>query len=280
VHVHFPSPYLIFPEDLGGIPLVVSVWGSEITLRSTQPIADVQRRSDILRAAAQVVASSKYLSLESQAYAGLSSDRVRTLYWGVDTEKFQPPRRPFDRPVIGFAKHLLPAYGPDTLISAFRRVVDVIPDCILWMAGSGSMESQLRKLAESLGISANVSWAGRIDANDMPSALSQISVCAMPSRRESLGVAAIEAQAMGIPVVATRVGGIPEVVKDGVTGLLVEPEDDEALANALIQLLNNAELRHTFGRQGRENVLEHFDWKASLAGIHSIYQEALCPVSA
>jgi len=100
-------------------------------------------------------------------------------------------------------------------------------------------------------------------------------IFAMPSIHEEFGVSAVEAQAMEVPVVATRVGGIPEVVEDGMTGVLVEPRNVEQLAQAIIRLLENPELRLEMGRKGREYVLAHYQWDENATEMEKIYVDVV-----
>lgn len=112
-----------------------------------------------------------------------------------------------------------------------------------------------------------------IHHNKIPEYLSSIDIFAMPSvfRSETFGVSAIEAQAMGIPVVASRVGGVPEAVIDGITGLLVKPGDPMALAEALERLILDPELRKKMGIKGREFVESKYNWSNNLEQMIKVY---------
>jgi glycosyltransferase involved in cell wall biosynthesis len=120
-----------------------------------------------------------------------------------------------------------------------------------------------------------VRFIGRLPNSDVAALLSGLDVLAMPSRREEWGVAAAEASASGLAVVATRVGGIPEIVADGETGLLVPPEDPAALAKALERLIADPGLRSRLGRAGRRRIEELFRWERCVDRMELIYRRAV-----
>jgi len=111
----------------------------------------------------------------------------------------------------------------------------------------------------------------------VPAAMAQCDIIVMPSRdaSETLGIAALEAQAMGVPVIATEIGGIPEAVQDGVGGLLIPPGDAEALAAALLRLARDSALRARLGRQGRAFIAAHFDWERTLDAMEAVYRRVV-----
>ncbi|MDZ4817628.1 MAG: glycosyltransferase family 4 protein [Planctomycetota bacterium] len=192
----------------------------------------------------------------------------------MDLEAFHPSAKSCGAPVIGFIKHLLPVYGPDTLIDAFARVLAVRPDSRLWMVGAGPMEYELKQRALRHGIAESIQWLGAVPHQDIPALLAQMTVTVMPSRSEAFGIAALESQAMEVPVVATNVGGIPESVADGETGILTPPNDSETLGCAILKLLNDEGLRRQLGENGRRRVESLFNWRETVDRTISYYHEA------
>ena len=140
-------------------------------------------------------------------------------------------------------------------------------------AGEGSRKNELKALAAKLGLGEDVIFYGF--TADIPSFLATIDVFVLPSLYEGLGVAAIEAMAAGKPVIATRVGGLPELVEDGVTGFLVPPGDSEALANSISRLLSREELMEQMGRNGWERVQRHFTMEQMAKKNEDYYYELL-----
>lgn len=194
---------------------------------------------------------------------------IRHVPFGVETDRFHPP--PADEAAtasgdapfrIGFVKTLSPKYAPDDLLRAMPLVLAAIPDARLLMAGRGPLADRLRQQADELGIADSVEFLGFVPHDQVPALIRGVDVlvnCSvMPS--ESFGVVIIEAAACGVPVVATRVGGVHETCLDGETGFLVPPSDKQALADAIIRLAKDPDLRARFGRAGRQYVLDNYVW--------------------
>jgi glycosyltransferase involved in cell wall biosynthesis len=222
-----------------------------------------------------VVASSAHLGAETARYAGLAPERVQVLHWGVDLDQFHPANGPCDRPVIGFLKNLQEVYGPDVLLDCLPELLWALPEVRVLMIGGGRLEAWLKQRAEHLGVQHAIDWIGYVDYSAIPDYLSRMAVTVMPSRREALGMAAIESQAMGVPVVASRVGGIPECVLDGTTGVLVPPDDPQALGRALRTVLTDSALRHRLARNGRGHVAAKFNWRTTLQKMIAIYESVV-----
>jgi glycosyltransferase involved in cell wall biosynthesis len=277
IHVHFPDAYSVPLEDIGEVPLVVSTWGAEIIRMTPESETDRLRKVALLRRADRVLASSQCLADATASYAGLAPGRVTRLYWGVDLDQFTPHPRPAEGSVIGFAKALFPKYGAGYLIEALPRVLARVPEARVMMLGKGPKEPGLRDRADRLGVADAITWHGSVEYGQMPAHFARMSLSVVPSvhQSETLAVAALESQAMQVPVVASRIGGLTESVLDGRTGLLVPPRDPSALAEAIIRLLGDANLRTALGQQGRRHIEEHFDWRRSLEQTVDVYSELL-----
>ena len=154
---------------------------------------------------------------------------IYVIPFGVDVTRFvpRPPPVAGEPVVLGFVKHLLPKYGPDVLLEAFAQIHQQRPNTRLLMVGRGSMLASLVKRMGELGLEKVVNIPGRIAYEKIPDLIRGLDLMVMPSiyDSETFGVAAIEASASGVPVVASRVGGLPEAVVHGRTGLLVEPRN-------------------------------------------------------
>jgi len=172
------------------------------------------------------------------------------------------------------AKLLRPKYGIDILIKAFKILTKKYNSVELHIIGDGEQRKELENLASDLNISSKVKFWGYVKNEDLPSKLSMMDIFAMPSIRESesFGVAAVEASAMGLPVVASNIGGIPEVVLNGKTGFLVKPGDVDELAKYLEILVINENLRKKMGDAGRRFVEEKYDWQKNVSDMEEIYK--------
>jgi len=151
------------------------------------------------------------------------------------------------------------------------------PNAKLIMVGGGELKDYLKNLSMKLGIEKNVLFTGRLKYDEIPKVLSTIDIFVMPSicESETFGVSAIEAQAMQIPVVASKIGGIPEAVKDGETGLLVGAKDVTKLADAIIKLIENPNLRAKMGIAGRKYVLENYNLDNNFILLEQLYYNML-----
>jgi glycosyltransferase involved in cell wall biosynthesis len=177
-----------------------------------------------------------------------------------------------DAQIVGVVARLEPEKGHATLLEAWRRVVRDVPNAWLLVIGEGSRREALEAQARDLGIANRVVFTGRRD--DVPAVVAGLDVAVLPSYREALGLSILEAMALGRPVVASNIGGIPEMVEDGVTGLLVPPGDAPALATAIIRLLEDHQLADMLGRAGHDLVHERFCIERVVAAIEAIYERA------
>ena len=176
---------------------------------------------------------------------------------------------PLDAPVAGAVSRLDPVKGVRFLIQALARLDGVH----LAIAGDGPERAALEALAERLGVAGRVHWLGQ--RGDVQRLLPAFDLFVQPSLHEGLPNTVLEAMAAGLPVVATGVGGTPEAVVDGVTGLLVRPGDPEPLARAISRLLDDPAARQTMGQAGRERVVQHFTVERMVAQTETLYEQLL-----
>jgi glycosyltransferase involved in cell wall biosynthesis len=284
VHVHYlPGQARDVFYYRGLRPLVVSSWGSDVVFEPDHPpsAARARRLRSLLRQATAITATTRFLAGETRRF--MSDDRdVEVIPFGVDTERFAPAPPPDPAaPAIGFTKSLEGRYGPQILVEAFLAIASAHPRATLEIAGDGSMRSRLEHVVASSEHADRVRFHGRIHPDRIHELTRRFSIAAMPSVcRESFGVAAIEASACGIPVVASDIGGIPEAVVHGRTGLLVAPGDPRALAEALGALLGDPERRRRLGEAGRELVLERYEWGHVGSRMEALYRRLLGPAAA
>ncbi len=218
---------------------------------------------------------------------GVKKERVAVVHNGVEMEKFSPDqfsqaqKESFkkdyglapDAPVIGTVARLSSVKGQRYLIRAMEKILKAFPDAQLLLVGDGPEKDKLVEQVRQLRIESNVTFAPSTLDTSVP--LSIMDVFVLPSVLEGLGLAIIEAQAMGLPVVASDVGGIYTLVKDGVNGLLVPAEKPESLAEAILNLLNDKNLAAEMGRRAREQARQKFDLKEMVEGIEGVYKEVV-----
>jgi colanic acid/amylovoran biosynthesis glycosyltransferase len=210
---------------------------------------------------------------------GYPERKVRMHYIGVDTEKFRPAEHVSDDPYILCVGRHVAKKGIDVLLRAFSGLAKRHPALSLLQVGGGPLAGALHSLADTLGIAGRVRFLGAQPHDRIIELMRGARVFALPSQTaedgdsEALGIVFNEASACGIPVVATRHGGIPEAVLDGETGFLVTEKDEVALAERLEELLSDAALARRMGRRGREYACEAFDLRTQTHLLERIYDE-------
>jgi glycosyltransferase involved in cell wall biosynthesis len=165
------------------------------------------------------------------------------------------------------------AKGFGYLIDAIPGLLRRYPDLIIAIAGQGPLRDALERRAAELGVAGSVRFVGF--CADVQRFYDALDVFVLPSLCETLGYVLLEAMATSLPVVGTRVGGVPEVISDGESGLLVPPRDPAAIARAIESLLGSEELRSRFGREGQQRVVEEFHERDMVRRTVELYRDVL-----
>jgi glycosyltransferase involved in cell wall biosynthesis len=212
---------------------------------------------------------------------GRDTAPVRLIYNGVDLERYDHQEACCTLPeeygmeagsqIVGVVARLEPEKGHPTLIEAWPKVLRAVPDSYLLIVGEGSRRDALEAQARELRVAHRVVFTGRRD--DVPAVTAALDVAVLPSYREAQGLTILEAMALSRPVVASNVGGIPEMIEDGRTGLLVPPHDSDALAAAIVRLLTDHPLADTLGRAGHDLVHDRFCIELMVSATQSVYDE-------
>ena len=171
----------------------------------------------------------------------------------------------------GVIAQLIPRKGHRFLLEAAPRILETVPDVVFLFFGKGPLEKWLRSRCRELGIEHAVRFAGFRD--DLPDLLGCLDLVAHPALMEGLGVSLLQAAAAGVPIVGTGVGGIPEIVQDGVNGYLVPPSDAGSLAEALVKVLTDRDLARRLGGAGRQIARERFSIEAMVSGNLTVYEK-------
>jgi glycosyltransferase involved in cell wall biosynthesis len=183
----------------------------------------------------------------------------------------ESPRRPVT--FVGMVARLVPQKAPEVFVRAAAHVARARPEVRFWVAGDGELRAGVEALAEQLGVASAIEFMGH--RRDVPALLRASDLFVLTSRYEGLPYSVLEAMACGLPVVATRAPGTVDVVEDGVTGILVPVEDAEAVATAILALLDDPARARALGEAGRRHVAERFSLAGMLAAHEALYRE-LC----
>lgn len=252
---------------LRGRPVVVNYRGGEAA-----PFLARQRTivRPALAAATAVVVPSGFLEGVFRAH-GVATSILPNI---VDLARFRPPPQAPAVPTILVARNLEPLYDNATAIEAFARVHLRRPDARLVVAGSGPEEAALKALAVRLRVADAVTFTGRLDRDAIAARYRAASVALNPSRVDNMPNSLLEAMASGVPIVSTDVGGVPHVVAHGRTALLVPPGDPDAMAAALLRLLDDEALARRLAAAGLAEV-QRYAWPRVREVLAAVYAAAL-----
>ena len=183
---------------------------------------------------------------------------------------------PLNKKILLFFGYLSPYKGPEVLLKAMPEIIKNVSDVELVFAGKGEMKDELILLSKRLGIETYVRFAGFVEDYLKPLYYMAADIFVLPSTMstESFGIVNLEAMACSVPIVSSNIGGIPDVVKDGENGLLVQPNDPKELADEIIYLLKNEDLRKEMGENGR-GKLERYSWETIAEKTEIVYKEIL-----
>lgn len=203
---------------------------------------------------------------------GVAPGRIRTVLNGIDLDRFRFVGPDPAGPVVTVAR-LSPEKDIANLVRAVAITAGRAPNLRVEVAGGGPCLEDLDRLADELGVADRIAFLGNIQ--DVSAVLRRARLFVLSSRSEGIPLSVLEAMARGLPVVATRVGGLPEVVVDGVTGRLVPPEEPCAMSEAILGIWDRPEKGIRMGRAGRERVEQHFEVRRMVAEYESLYLEPL-----
>jgi len=268
VNVHYvrgDSLYFLLLQRLFGYRLVLSVHGSDLLLPG-KPAPYLLPRADA------VTVVSRHMEQRVLACAGITASRVRCIPNGIDQDFWRagPAVATDGPPTVVFVGRLLQIKGVDVLLTAFARLRERLPAARLCVIGEGELRGALEARVAGLGIADGVTFTGELDAIALREQLARASLFVLPSHSEGLPMALLEAMAAGLPAVASAVGGIPEVLTPE-CGRLVAPGDPEALADALMALLQAPE-REAMGEAARQRAAA-FSSSAADASYERLFLE-------
>lgn len=266
-----------FLQKTLGIPYIVYTHGKEILEYCQHPkwskYLDV-----VLASASRVVCNSNYTG-EILKQVGVPEEKIVRICPGVDVshwivepdsarvQALQKLHELENRPVILTVTRLIERKGCDQVIEAMPNILSRFPEAVYLIVGEGPERDRLETLRNQLGLTKSVIFAGAVSDQDLRAYYSLANLFAMISRQppgshevEGFGIVYLEANACGLPVVAGNSGGVPDAVVDGKTGYLVDPFSSEAVASAILRLLENPELGQEMGYFGRERAAKEFSW--------------------
>lgn len=277
VHFNLTGPSVYFHVETAhahGAPLLVSL--HQPLHRQNQTGCPHTLVGHALRSADWVSAGSLAVLQEARLLAPEITARSSLIYYGLDAPALAPEPLPVNAPRLLCLGRLVPEKGFDLALTAFAAISDRFPHVRLTIASGGPARPALERQATDLGLTDRVDFVDWIEFDRIPSLMNSASMVLMPSRSlEGFGLVALEAALMARPVVGTRCGGLPEVVIDGTTGLLVAIDDSSALADAIAYLLTHPDLATEMGKAARSRAQDLFGLKRHIDAFDSLYRRLI-----
>jgi glycosyltransferase involved in cell wall biosynthesis len=278
VHSHYASSYGLLGALSGFHPFIVSVWGIDVYIFPNVSLIHKLITKYVLNKAEIISSSSNTMADEAKKF---TDNILKVIPFGIDINTFKPEKgKPLfseDSIVIGTVKHLEYKYGLEYLVKAFSLLIKKYPEfpIKLLIVGGGSMKNQLQDLSEEIGIEDNTIFTGAVKHSSIAKYHNMMDIEVYLSDYESFGVSVIEASACENPVVVSNVGGLPEVVDDNVTGIIVKPKDPKCAAEAIEKLILNDQLRIKMGQAGRKKVVELYNWEDNVSAMIDLYSKLI-----
>jgi glycosyltransferase involved in cell wall biosynthesis len=264
VTVFYLSDWGFYDDPISCGRLALWPWGSDINPPPGAPPETPrlrERRLEMFKGAHGIATCSHWFAGKVADYGSVDPCGVNVIPLGVDLDLFRPSPQPSGEPIVGFLKGFGPAYGAERFIAAMPAIIAQAPDVRFELVGTKKGASELRRKVMDPDMASRIRWLEPQPHSEIPKLLNRWQVSVIPSVVESFGVAALESSACGVPVVAANVGGLPETVIHGETGLLTDASDRDQLAEAVVTLLADEDRRIEMGRVGRQFVAKHFEWR-------------------
>lgn len=289
IHTHIPTPWSAdwsaFYSNSKKKPLVVTYHNDIIGQGLASLVARIYNSvglNYVLKTAAKIIITQPGY-LQSSSHLAKYRDKIEVIPNGVDVEKFQPKQASGneDKSTIFFLSVLDEFHkykGLDYLLEALKIVKNNVPDVKLIVGGKGVLLDHYQEMAASLGLKDNVEFAGFIPDEEIADYYSQASVFVLPSissLQEGFGIVALEALACQTPVVTTDIVGVAQDLKQIKGGIVIPPRDTHKLADAITQILSDAQMQKEMGQRGRKLVQEKYTWKVVASSMEKVYKEIL-----
>lgn len=280
VNIHFITPKVLLPvlflKKIMRFPLVASVHGDDIIGVPYKSAVNKWFVTKGLKKPEFITCNSAFLLNKIKKLTLNNTIRLEIIRNGINLKEFViQDKFNHSLPYIFAIGRLVYRKGFDVLVKAFQTVASKIDQVDLIISGDGPERESCSSLARELGIEYRVRFMGYTDRRETVRLFKGSRFFVLPSRVEALGITNLEAMAAGKAIIGTRVGGVPEIVRNGYNGLLVEPEDPRALASGILRLLENPSLAEELGQNGRRHVEDCYSWENGARHYLEVYRIAM-----
>jgi glycosyltransferase involved in cell wall biosynthesis len=280
VHAHYVTKYGVIGALTGLHPFVVSAWGSDVLINPKESIILKKAVKFAFKKADLITCDAEHM-IEELVSIGTNPKKITLSYFGTDIQKFNPEQKSeklgeklgvLNSPTIISIRNLTPIYNVESLIKAIPIVLKEVPEAKFVIAGRGSQEEKLEQLAKSLGVSDSIRFVGFIAQEELPEYLASADIYVSTSLSDAgLAASTAEAMACGLPVVITDFGDNSKWVEDGVNGFIVPLKAPKALAEKIIYLLENEDIRREFGMRNKKIIEERNNYYKVMEKMENIY---------
>ena len=276
-HVHtalgmsYRRKYLVCRQAIkAGVPYVLHMHEGDFeNLYMAMAASECTKVEWMMRSAAKVIVLSKEWDAYFRSNFGLNNTVI------LENAVFVPEAvsGKKDSTKFYFLGRMCPGKGVDTLLKAIQRLVISHPEVKVFIAGGGERLESYKKLAVELGIESNVEFLGWADDVVKVRLAEECLTSVLPSNAEGLPMSVLESMAAGCASIATKVGGLPDLIDDGVNGLLIDPHDSEGLAATMAKCIEDSDWTHEIGAGGRQTIIDQFSMRTYFRNLEAIYEE-------
>ena len=281
LHAHYITDYGFWGALCGFHPLVVTAWGSDVLISPKESKLSKWKAQFALAKADLITCDAEHLAYRI-VELGAEEKKIKLIYFGVDIQKFNSNKRDVgikeklelgsSAPTIISLRSLSPIYDVESLIKAIPHVLSNIPDAKFILAGDGEQRNYLENVARLLGISESIRFIGRISNDELPRYIASSDIYVSTSLSDAgLSSSTAEAMACELPVVITDFGNNRDWVKDGEGGFIIPTENPAILAEKIVFLLKNEDIRRRFGKINRGVIEERNNYEKEMKSMEDIY---------
>lgn len=283
VNGHYASGYGTLLRLSNCHPSILSVWGSDVfefPYRNKYSMKLIKKNLEFPLA---ISSTSHIMAEQITRLSKWHLSEIEVIPFGVDLDLFKRNKRytTNKKIKIGIAKKLKKNYGIDNVIKAFnianKKMQQIFLDVeiSLDIYGEGPQKQELKELISSLKLDSQIKLKGYVPNSELPNIMEHFDICILGSEMESFGVSAVEALAMGIPLIATDTDGFKEVLNNGEFGVIVSKGDIEKMADAILHLIHNKQMRENYSKVGRPHVKDKYNWNKNVDSMIALYKNTI-----